>query len=64
VDNLKNKIPTDTSEYDFKEVQGLTDGDPPILPGLMLHYYNKPECIIDGGLCLSAFPKRKIEPLY
>ncbi|KAH7364897.1 hypothetical protein BKA65DRAFT_492222 [Rhexocercosporidium sp. MPI-PUGE-AT-0058] len=65
VDELKkNKIPTDTSEYDFVQVPGLTEGDSPIPPKLMLHFYEDPECIDDGVMCLDALPKRKIEPLY
>lgn len=60
----ENKIPADTSEYDFEEVQELKDGDSPIPPGVMLHFYNTPEHILDDGLCLNAFPKRRLEPLY
>jgi hypothetical protein len=65
VDGLtENKIPTDTSEYDFEEVPELKEGDSPIPPRVMLHFYREPECIIDDRLCLNAFPKRKLEPLY
>jgi hypothetical protein len=60
----ENKIPTDTSEYDFEEVQELKDGDSPIPPSVMLHFYSTPEHILDDGLCLNAFPKRRLEPLY
>jgi hypothetical protein len=60
----ENQTPTDTSEYDFKEVRELKDGDSPIPPNVMLHFYDKPEHIMDDRLCLDAFPKRKIEPLY
>ena len=65
MDGLKeNKIPSDTSEYEFEEVYGLKDGDSPIPPTMMLHFYNEPEHSIDNRLCLDIFPKRKIEPLY
>jgi hypothetical protein len=65
VDGLKeNQTPSDTSEYDFEEVRELKDGDSPIPPNVMLHFYNEPEHIMDDRLCLDAFPKRKIEPLY
>ncbi|RDW58642.1 hypothetical protein BP6252_13118 [Coleophoma cylindrospora] len=60
----ENKVPTDKSEYDFKEIRDLKDGDSPIPPNLMLHFYNEPENMIDDKLCLDAFPKRKLEPLY
>src|SRR4051812_4681642 len=30
----------------------------------MLHFYSKPEDSLDDTMCLNAFPKRKIEPLY
>ena len=60
----ENKILTNTSEYNFKEVQELKEGDSPIPLNLVLYFYSKPEYIIDNGLCLNAFPKRKIEPLY
>lgn len=46
------------------QVTGLTEGDSPIGPKVMLHFYEQPECIDDGGMCLDALPKRKIEPLY
>jgi hypothetical protein len=65
VSDLKeNKIPTDTSEYDFEEVQELKDGDSPIPANLMLHFYSKPEDSMDDTWCLNASPKRKIEALY
>jgi hypothetical protein len=60
----ENKIPTDTLEYDFEEVQELKDGDSPIPPNVMLHFYSAPDHILDDGLCLNAFPKRRSEPLY
>ncbi|KAF7173684.1 hypothetical protein CNMCM5623_005908 [Aspergillus felis] len=59
----ENDLPSNCSEYEFVKPQGLSDGDPPLGPSLLLHYYEHPEDSLDATECYNAFPKKRRDRL-
>jgi hypothetical protein len=60
VDNLvKNKLPKNTTEYNFLRKPGWNEGDPIHLPNLLLHLYQSPGDCGDDEYFLLRLPKRK-----